>query len=53
MSSIYSQSIGSGVDCCHGNRDNHDSEVRDVVLRANTGSFGPSNIPIRNVDRRK
>jgi hypothetical protein len=46
MSSIYSQSNGSGVDCCHGNRNNHGSTTGNIILRANTGSFGPSNIPV-------
>lgn len=43
MSSIYSQSIGSDIDSSH---DHHISRRRDVVLRASTGSFGPSTIPI-------
>ena len=48
MSSIYSQSTNSGLDCCHGNRgnNNQDSDERDAILRANTGTFGPANIPI-------
>lgn len=56
MNSVYSQANNSGLDCCPGNhhrrrdddedRSNRNRENRDSILRANTGTFGPANIPI-------
>ena len=48
MNSAYSQSNVSGLDCCHGNHrnGNNDSTNANTILRANTGSFGPANIPV-------